>query len=48
MKQNSLKKEYDKFKEMLLETSTSTFSQIPLGTDFKSSRVVEFTKKKEG
>ena len=47
MKANGLRKEFDKFKEAVLETATSTYSQIP-SPDLKSSSVsVEFSRKKD-
>ena len=39
MKHNALKKEFEKFKEVLIETLSSTYSQIPLGADLKGSQV---------
>ena len=38
MKNNALKKQYDRFKDHLSETLNNTFSQIPLAAaDMKSS-----------
>ena len=47
MKNNGLKKQFDKFKETVLETAISTYNQIP-SPDLKSSNVsVEMSRKKE-
>lgn len=43
MKNNALKKEYEKFKENLVDTLANSFAQIPLAQannpDLKSSQV---------
>lgn len=49
MKQNSLKKDYEKFKDNLYQTMVSSFAQIPFGTDFKTSSVsVDLKKSTDG
>ena len=49
MKQNSLKKDYEKFKDNLHQTMVSSFAQIPFGTDFKTSSVsVDLKKSTDG
>lgn len=48
MKGNGIQKEYERFKEQLQETITSTFSQIPLNQDLKSSNVSEVFYKRDG